>query len=174
VRDFFNLHGATCFRMRTNPVKVLAGPCVLAFLTLLPASKASAEPDYTELRKAVTNFFVVMDRLVDEVPKAKDADAAVKAIDAWATANNGVSDAAEAFLRKNPAIDRDLKPPPEFAECIIRCTTLKTNYVSVAAGVGTLIKQFGTDQKVAVAVSRFQRSVQQLDKLAKMGIKDED
>ena len=147
---------------------------VLACLVLMLASKASTEPDYTDLRRAVTNFFVVMDRLVGEVPKVKDVDGAVKVIDSWATANNGVSDAGEAFLRKNPAIDKELKPPPEFAECIMQCTTLKTNYVSVAAGVGTLIKQFGTDAKVAAAVSRFQRSVQQLDKLAKMGVKDDD
>ena len=122
----------------------------------------------------MTNFFAVMDRLVDEVPKAKDADGAAKLIDSWTSANNGVSDAGEAFLGKNPAIFKDLRPPPEFAEYIVRCTKLNTNYVSVTAGIGTLIKQFGPDAKVAAAVSRFQRSVQRLDKLAKLGIKDED
>lgn len=160
--------------MRTNDIKAKIVFHVLACLTLLLAAKASAEPDYTDLKRAVTNFFAVMDRLVEEVPKAKDADGAAKVIDSWTTANNCVSDAGEAFLRKNPAIVKESKPPPEFAEYIMRCTTLKTNYVSVAAGVGTLIKQFGTDAKVAAAVSRFQRSMQQLDKLAKLGVNDDD
>ena len=160
--------------MKTDCLKSKAVVSVLTCLTLLLATKASAEPDFSGLRKATTNFFAVMDRLVEEVPKATNADNAAKVIESWATANDSAADAGETFLQNNPAIAAQSKPPPEFVDCFSLCTMLRTNYASVTGGVGTLIKQFGAHPKVAAAVHRFQRSVERLDRLVKLGVKNDD
>ena len=141
-------------------------------LACLLAPKAFAGSDNADLDKAVTNFFIVMDKLVVEVPKAKDAAETTKAIDFWTSANNGVADAGDALVRKHP--DFESNPPPWLVPYFTRCTTLSTNYTPVTLGIGTLIKEFHKDPGVAASISRFQRSLMRLDVLTKLGVIDRD
>ena len=136
------------------------------------APKTGAQPKDAGVGPAVTNYFTVMDKLVVEVPQATNAAGAVKAIDAWTSANNVVVDAGETLVRQRP--DYATNPPPWLVEYFARCTAPNTNYTSVAMGMGTLIKEFHKDPAMAAAVSRYQRSLNRMDVLTKLGSKDMD
>jgi hypothetical protein len=141
-------------------------------LACLAGPKAFGGSETADLEKAVTNFFITMDKLVVEVPNANDAASAVKALDSWTSANNGVVDAGEALVLKHP--DFKTNPPPWLVPYFMRCITLGTNYTPVSLRMGALIKEFHKDPGVAASVTRYQRSLMRLDELTKMGMIDRD
>ena len=158
--------------MKMNRSSIKRAFAVVLCLTCLTGPKAFAGSDAAELDKAVTNFFTVMDKLIVEVPPAKDAAGTVKVLDSWTSANNGVADAGEALVSKHPEFKSN--PPPWLVPYFTRCTTLSTNYMPVSAGIGTLIKEFHKDPGVAASVTRYQRSLMRLDELTKLGVIDRD
>jgi uncharacterized protein YceK len=136
------------------------------------APKTGAPPKDAGVAMALTNYFTVMNQLVVEVPQATNVAGAVTAIDTWTSANNVVVEAGEALVREHP--DYATNPPPWLVEYFARATAPNTNYTSVALGMGTLIKDFHKDPAMAAAVSRYQRSLNRMDVLTKLGQKDMD
>lgn len=144
---------------------VLCGCAGVAPKTVTPSKDAG-------VGMAVTNYFTVMNRLVVEVPQATNAAVAVKALDTWTSANNAVVEAGEILVREHP--DYATNPPPWLVEYFARCTAPNTNYTPVALGMGTLIKDFHKDPAMAAAISRYQKSLNRMDVLTKLGPKDMD
>jgi hypothetical protein len=145
---------------------------VVLCLACLVGTKAFAGSDTSDLDKAVTNFFAVMDKLVVEVPQVKDAAGTTNVLDSWTGANNGVAEAGEALVRKHP--DFGSNPPSWLVPYFTRCLTHNTNYTQVSMGIGTLIKEFHKDPGVAASITRYQRSLMRLDALTKLGVIDRD
>ncbi|MGO8835869.1 MAG: hypothetical protein ACLQAH_02140 [Limisphaerales bacterium] len=158
--------------MRTHYPTVNRVTMLVLCLACLVGPKAFAGSDTADLEQAVTNFFTVMDKLVIEVPEAKDAAGTVKVLDSWTGANNGVADAGEDLVRKHP--DFASKPPPGLVPYFTRCLVLNTNYTPISLRLGTLIKEFHKDPGVAASVTRYQRSLMRLDALTKLGVIDRD
>jgi hypothetical protein len=159
-------------RMKTLYLTARRAFAVVLCAACLAGPKAFAGSDTADLEKAVTNFFTVMDKLVIEVPNAKDAAATVKVLDSWTGANNGVADAGDALVLKHP--DFKSNPPPWLAPYFTRCVMLSTNYAPASLGIGTLIKNFHKEPGVAAAITRYQQSLMRLDELTKLGVIDRD
>jgi hypothetical protein len=163
-----------CLDMCVHRAMPRAAVRALAVLMLLSGATAFAAPDYTDLLRDETNYFVVMDKLAAEVPNVSDAPGRVGLLESWTAANDGLCNAGEALLKRNPDILSGGKPPPEFAGCYERCSAVRTNYVAMLTRVGTLIKQYGTNATVAASVKRWQYSLMRRSELANLGEEHHD
>jgi hypothetical protein len=137
---------------------------VLAALTVVAVAQ-SATPDFTELKKASTNFIVMLEALQKDLPQIHDAEGTAKAIDSWTKANDGFTAAVEDFANKYPDAIKGPQPPPEFVATYDALKQLKTKYSSVPTGIRGLAERFRADPKVSSAMERLQFSLARLQEL---------
>jgi hypothetical protein len=122
------------------------------------AESAIPNSDYSELKQAFTNFLSVMDILDKQIPSTQDAGGAVKLVELWTGANNGLGLAMDKFAKKHPEITQGSVPPPLMDE-ITRFREIMQKYSSVPAELRTLMKRFEDDPKISEAKEKFRQSL---------------
>jgi len=132
---------------------------LLALVVAFQALPVSAEPDYTGLNQAVTNYFAALDVIVKKLPSVDSAAGTAEMINAWALANEIFATAAEDFAAKNPELRSQPQPPKELADAFGRLNRLKTDYPSLPKGLGALGERFKDHVEVLTALERFQKSL---------------
>jgi len=137
-----------------------------SLLLLLADGAALANPDYSEMHQAFTNYFVSLDAILNTLPSINSATGTVQVIDAWSKANEKLSVAGEHFAANYPEVYRLPTPPPEFVATFGKVMRVKTDYAAVPAGVGKLVNEFGSVPEVQESLKRFRKS---LDKVALLG-----
>jgi hypothetical protein len=149
---------ARCDKFEAYPMNQIISIAV-AFIVLGSASFAAAELDVTELKQAADSFFHALDTIAKELPAVSTATGTARVIQAWTKANEDLAAVFGRFGAQHPEVYSTPNPPAEFANVWQRLSRLKTDYATVPAGVGALMKQFGDDPAVKASVTRFQESL---------------
>lgn len=138
---------------------------LLVSLVLSVSASAFAAPDFAPLKKATGDFIAVVEGLSTEIPKIHDAAGAAKLMDSCATATNGIAEALEDLVRKNPDLARASEPPPEFLEMMQSFAASNLKFQAIGVDLGRVCKQYADDPAMRAAVDKFQQAMLRMQKL---------
>lgn len=127
----------------------------LLAVALIASPAMAADPDYSGLKKAISDFTTALDTLETRLPKIDNAHNTAQTFDDIANVSKEVFDAMTDFARKYPEAARAQQVPPELATEMAGLENAKKKFTVLQNGLGALGRRFASDPEVAAALARF-------------------